>query len=528
MSEFIVTHVKPGETLSGIAARYGISVDDLQRWNRIENPDLVLVDQKIVVYNTPDAAGISVPWSAESRTSSDSPIAHDSQDIAVGGAIALGLLLLLLLLRRKRRSATPIPRAPSIRQPKKPVSRRRTPAAKRQDSTAYWPSSAPDQQPKPKVNDGERLVSSKLRQRYRDWILIDNVMLPSGRGTTQIDHILVSPNAVFLIETKDMNGWVFGGPGDKQWTQSYPAGRWSRKAGTKSKQFQFYNPLWQNEGHAKSLVRLGIVNRWRLRPVVVFVGDSEMKTADKYLPFDEHEEIARQKKTWRMRGVVCMSLAELHKYIEFSVNVSSSSELTRQQMEAIRDKIRAKEIPMTAESHAKHVDFVQSVKELNSRGKDIPPPPVTAAQVVDKESLVAFVEAVADAYRKTYETDKHGGLMAVRNAFRKKGGPWRSGNVYLWIVGSKDYTIFHGFETWREGKPTDMERVDVNGLPFPKLLIGGARREGRKFLRYHYDDPEVERDEDTGSPKFGYAVSFNARGSDQKVVLGSGIYLKNQ
>ena len=35
---------------------------------------------------------------------------------------------------------------------------------------------------------------------------------------SQIDHILVSPGGVFLIETKDMNGWVFGSPGQKQWT----------------------------------------------------------------------------------------------------------------------------------------------------------------------------------------------------------------------------------------------------------------------------------------------------------------------
>ena len=433
MSEFIVTHVKPGETLSGIAARYGVNVDDLQKWNRIENPDLVLVGQKIVVYNTSDAAGTSVPGSAESRTSSDSPIAINPQDIAVGGAIVLGLLLLLLLFRRKRRNATSISRVPSRRQPQ-PVSPRETPVAKGPDTTPEdprpWsaaesptksqfnndgrlvraesryhyrgeasvsrapppsqpqpasvqappvakgqdntlgdirPSSVADPLSKPQVNDGERLVSSKLRRRYRNWILIDNVMLPLGQGTTQIDHILVSPHVVFLIETKDMNGWVFGGPGDRQWTQSYAASRWSRKAGIKSKRFKFYNPLRQNEGHAKSLVRHGIVDRWRLRPIVVFVGDSEMKTADKFLPFEEHEEIARQNNTWRMRGVVCMSLKELRGYIEFSIKTSSDSELARQQMETIRDKIRAVKIPMTAESHAKHVDFVRSVKEMNSR-----------------------------------------------------------------------------------------------------------------------------------------------------------------
>ena len=368
MSEIIVTHVKPGETLSEIAARYGVSVDALQKWNRIENPDLVLVGQRIVVYNAADAAGSSVSGSAESRTTSDSLIANGFQDIVVGGAIVLGFLLLLLLLRRKRRDATPISRAPSPRQAATRVAAGK-PVAKGQDNTLRdsRPSLAVDPLSKPQVNDGERLVSSELRRRYRDWILIDNIMLPSGQGTTQIDHILVSPSAVFLIETKDMNGWVFGSPGDKQWTQSYAAGRRSRKAGIRSKQFKFYNPLWQNQGHAKSLVRLGIVDRWLLRPIVVFVGDSEMKTADKFLPFDEHEKIASQKSTWRMRGVVCMGLAELLRYIEFSINASSNSGLTRQQMETICDRIRKEEIPMTAESHAKHVDFVRSVKELNSR-----------------------------------------------------------------------------------------------------------------------------------------------------------------
>ena len=193
-------------------------------------------------------------------------------------------------------------------------------------------------------------------------MLVDDVMLPSGRGTTQIDHILVSPSAVFVIETKDMNGWILGSPGSRQWTQSYAAGRRSRDAGVKSRQFKFYNPLWQNEGHAKALVRLGIVDRWRLRPIVVFVGDAEMKTADEFLPFDEHEEIASRNSTWRMRGVVCVGMAELHRYIDFSTKT-----LPRQQMERIGDRIRREEIPLTAESHAKHVAFVQSIKEWSSR-----------------------------------------------------------------------------------------------------------------------------------------------------------------
>lgn len=159
---------------------------------------------------------------------------------------------------------------------------------------------------------------------------------------------------------------------------------------------------------------------------------------------------------------------------------------------------------------------------------DLPKPRVTAAEVVDKETLVAFVDAAAAVYRQAYEQEGQGNVMAVRHAFREEGGHWRAGEIYLWIVGSQGITLLHATEQWREGKPTDMERVDSNGLPFPKLLIGGALREGQKFLRYYYDNPEIEGDEDTGSPKFGYAVSFNAPNSDQKVVIGSGIYLKTQ
>ena len=119
-------------------------------------------------------------------------------------------------------------------------------------------------------------------RRYRDWILLNDVLLPSGQGTAQIDHILVSPAGVVLIETKDMNGWIFGSPGQKQWTQSFAAGRWSRKAGIRTKQFTFYNPLLQNEGHANALVNLGIADFGQLRPIAVFVGDAKLKTADNF------------------------------------------------------------------------------------------------------------------------------------------------------------------------------------------------------------------------------------------------------
>ena len=72
-----------------------------------------------------------------------------------------------------------------------------------------------------------------------------------------------------------------------------------------------------------------------------------------------------------------------------------------------------------------------------------------------------------------------------------------------------------------------MWRTDSQGIQIAQELIVGARREGRRFLRYHYDNPAIEGDEETGSPKLGYAVSFPVPNTDQRGVIGSGIYLEN-
>tara|TARA_B100000315_G_scaffold164806_1_gene153455 strand:- start:1671 stop:2195 length:525 start_codon:yes stop_codon:yes gene_type:complete len=37
-----------------------------------------------------------------------------------------------------------------------------------------------------------------------------NVIIPSNNGTTQVDHILVSPFGLFIVETKNRTGWIYG------------------------------------------------------------------------------------------------------------------------------------------------------------------------------------------------------------------------------------------------------------------------------------------------------------------------------
>ncbi|EHI9243180.1 nuclease [Vibrio vulnificus] len=115
---------------------------------------------------------------------------------------------------------------------------------------------------------GEFLVNrllSKLPE--SDYTLIKDVTLPTSDGTTQIDHIVVSKYGVFVVETKNMKGWIFGSARQKQWTQ---------KIYRHSSKFQ--NPLHQNYKHIKALETLLGCSEEHLHSVIVFIGDSTFKT----------------------------------------------------------------------------------------------------------------------------------------------------------------------------------------------------------------------------------------------------------
>jgi len=97
--------------------------------------------------------------------------------------------------------------------------------------------------------------------------LIKNVTLPAEDGTTQIDHVLVSQYGVFVIETKNMKGWIFGSANQKQWTQKIF--KYSSK---------FQNPIHQNYKHIKVLESCLKIDPSSIFSVIVFIGDSTFKT----------------------------------------------------------------------------------------------------------------------------------------------------------------------------------------------------------------------------------------------------------
>ena len=119
-------------------------------------------------------------------------------------------------------------------------------------------------------NRGEARLSRALQKRFLapDYHLLNHVTLRLKEGTTQIDHVLVSRFGVFVIETKNYQGWIFASAGARYWTQVLYR-----------EKFKFRNPIRQNEGHVRAIrVLLEFLPAHAVRSSVVFTGDAEFKT----------------------------------------------------------------------------------------------------------------------------------------------------------------------------------------------------------------------------------------------------------
>ncbi len=99
---------------------------------------------------------------------------------------------------------------------------------------------------------------------------LNNITLPlTNGGSTQIDHVIVSVYGIFVIETKNYKGWIFGNEKQRQWTQV-----------VMGRKYKFQNPLRQNYLHIKTLSDLLDLEMSYFHSMIAFIGECELKTRD--------------------------------------------------------------------------------------------------------------------------------------------------------------------------------------------------------------------------------------------------------
>ena len=73
--------------------------------------------------------------------------------------------------------------------------------------------------PRQKGKRGEKRLHELLLTLPEGYHVFDDVILNTNRGTTQIDHIVVSKYGIFTIETKNYRGEIYGDDERQEWTQ---------------------------------------------------------------------------------------------------------------------------------------------------------------------------------------------------------------------------------------------------------------------------------------------------------------------
>lgn len=96
---------------------------------------------------------------------------------------------------------------------------------------------------------------SKLNK--KEYKVLNNIMIDVDNKTYQIDHIVISKYGIFVIETKQYNGYITGSEYDKNWCL---------KAG--NKKIYINNPMCQNYGHVVALSKKLNLDMDKFIPIV--------------------------------------------------------------------------------------------------------------------------------------------------------------------------------------------------------------------------------------------------------------------
>ena len=152
--------------------------------------------------------------------------------------------------------------------------------------------------------EGENKVKQVLQStKSRKKKILNDVVLDCGRGhTTQVDHIMINEYGVFVVETKNYKGVIYGMEESPSWTQSL-----------NGRAFNFYNPVKQNQGHIRHMKEL-FGDRYPYYSAVTFVGEATLKV-DSKIVFDL-DGLATYLNSFRKKVLRPKQITDLYKEIK--------------------------------------------------------------------------------------------------------------------------------------------------------------------------------------------------------------------
>ena len=148
------------------------------------------------------------------------------------------------------------------------------------------------------------------------YVINDLILMNDGK-TTQIDHMVINPRGVFVIETKNYSGEIYGNENQREWTQVLAYGNVKNK---------LYNPLKQNATHVYNVKK--VVGKLPVHSLVVFV----------------------QNNTHHIEADNVIPLSALRNYLQCGVNI-----LSVKQMKTAYEALLSGKTEITTQEHVRNI-----------------------------------------------------------------------------------------------------------------------------------------------------------------------------
>ncbi len=189
--------------------------------------------------------------------------------------------------------------------------------------------------PQIKGSIGEKRVALNLSfldsTNYK--ILNDVILLNKSGKTSQIDHVVVSVYGIFVIETKNYKGWIFGKENAENWMQVLY-----------KEKHQFRNPIKQNFSHIYALKEmLTDFPNLPYFPIVVFAGSATLKEIESSAPVIYANQLNATIR--RLSVSPCLTIEEVDKIVAI-LNQSNidDKKIKKEHIKNINDTIYEKKM----------------------------------------------------------------------------------------------------------------------------------------------------------------------------------------
>lgn len=146
--------------------------------------------------------------------------------------------------------------------------------------------------------------------------VINDLLLSIDNKSYQIDHILIRQTGVFVIETKNYTGQIYGQDSQKEWTQVLAYGR---------KKHRFYNPILQNKTHIYALSKI-IGKKDCFVSIIVFPKASLMTNFDAYVG-----SVSDMKRWLKLEREIILTEAEVEQIYALLIEHKNNPQLTNEQ-----------------------------------------------------------------------------------------------------------------------------------------------------------------------------------------------------